>query len=456
MFLRRIYFILFIHILVIIGARGQSENTVHQLQSFLKEGDFSFHGRTYVMSTFNKGELSNYAAIAGGAGLRYQTPSFFHFNAGMSGFFSFRLYSYHLKRADPVTGGSSRYEVALFDMNNPINQTEMDRLEELFIQYDNGTWQFTLGRQKINTPLLNEQDSRMMPNVFTGLTGHWQKKGFMAEAGWLTTVSPRGTVNWYPIEESFGVYSFGRNTFGSPSEYKGNMSSLGIGYAGLQYTSPQVDYQLWEYYANNVFSITMGQVDANIPLASTNILLGLQGFYQRATHHGGNPDAAKTYILPRDQTYGIGGLVGLEKGPHQLSLNAMAISKKGRFVFPREWGREQFYASLPRERFEGNGGLNALTLKYRYTTTSGFSADLGAGGVNTPDIQNTRLNKYGMPSYLHLTGAVQHQFSGWLNGLEGRLIVVHKTAKNGNALPDTFRINRVDMWNINFIVDYRF
>lgn len=442
--------------LAVNNTRGQSESTKDQLQNLLKEGKFNFHARTYAMGTLNRGELSNYSAVATGAGIGYYTPSFYNFRAGMSGFFTFRLYAHNLQESDPVTEGSNRYEIALFDMNNPDNQTELDRLEELFLQYDNDIWLFTLGRQKINTPLLNEQDNRMMSNIFTGLTGQWRKDQLTIEAGWLTTVSPRGTVNWYNIEESFGVYPFGRSTFGTPSKYKGNVKSHGIGYAGIRYDSKYVDYQLWEYYASNVFTISMGQAEANLPLSSSTITLGVQGFYQQALQDGGNADPAKTYILPEDHTYGIGGKAGIEKGAHGFSLNALAISKSGRFVFPREWGREIFYASLPRERYEGNGGLNAVTIKYRYSPTKRFSTDLGLGNVNTPDIYNTRLNKYGMPSYIHLTGAVDYQFRGWLNGLEGKFIAVHKIAKERDTLPDTFRINRVDMWNISAIVDYRF
>jgi hypothetical protein len=65
-------------------------------------------------------------------------------------------------------------------------------------------------------------------------------------------------------------------------------------------------------------------------------------------------------------------------------------------------------------------------------------------------------NKYGIPSYYHFSGMLDFKFKEFLEGLNLQLLVINKKSKNGDALPDQLKINRVDMWNLNLVMDYRF
>jgi hypothetical protein len=430
----------------------------NSITGFLKRGQFDLHARTFYMSTINRRSLTDYSALAAGAGIGYYSPYLKNFRLGMSGFFIFRFHENNLDTCDPATGANSRYETTLFDMHDPANQTDLDRLEELFIEYNNSKWQFILGRQKIHTPLLNEQDNRMRPNLFSGLSGSYKIGSFTAEGGLITGVTPRGTVSWYSIEDSFGVYPFGRNIYGEPSDYKNNISSLGLGYIGLKYNTPTVHYELWDYFVENVFNLSFAQADAKLPVDQSHILLGAQAIYQTAINNGGNPDSFKSFIYPGEQTWAFGLRAGISRFRHQLTMNYLGISNQGRFLFPREWGREIFYASLPRERYEGNGGLHAVTTNYEYKSDSSWPAiQLGVGYVNTQDvITKPRLNKYGMPSYFHFAGGVTYNFHGWAEGIGLRILAVHKMAQRPNQITDDFRINRVDLWNLNVIFNYTF
>ncbi len=140
-----------------------------------------------------------------------------------------------------------------------------------------------------------------------------------------------------------------------------------------------------------------------------------------------------------------------------LSINFLTISDEGRLLFPREWGREHFYTSLSRERYEGNGGLQAYTLKYDFKTKAlGLTGGLGAGIVNSPSKDAFQLKKYGVPSYYHFQGLLDYRFENKLKGLDLKMLVVNKAAKNESQLEDIYRINRVNMWNLNMVLDYRF
>lgn len=428
------------------------------LKEDLKSGKFDFHFRSYMMSTVNAGDVIDYATLAAGAGIGYTSPEWNGLQFRFNGFFTYQVFENNIRIADPVTGGGNRYEILLYDMNDVANTNKLDRLEELYIAYRKDRVKFVLGRQKIITPLLNDQDNRMRPNVFQGLSVTYSGLKLKTTAMWINQVTIRGTVDWYRIDDSFGVYSFGRNPFGEPSNYKGNIRSKGIGLLGLQYHDKGLTTQFWNYTAENVFNMSFGQTEYTINLPkSTRLYFGLQGFHQFAINDGGNPNNQLTYILPGEKASGIGAKLGVFRGNHNLSFNYLGINDKGRFLFPREWGREQLFASMPRERYEGAGDMSAYVLKYDLVTSvDGLFAQFGAGLVNHSSMTSFTTNKYGIPSYYHFTGMLEYRFRDYFEGLNFQFLAVNKTAQDRNGLTDNLRINRVDMWNLNFIVDYKF
>jgi hypothetical protein len=435
-------------------------DSIQQKRTFrewAQTGEFQFHWRTFYTGTVNQGDLTNYSALATGAGLGYKSPEYKGFSVAFSGFFVFQLHEHNINMADPITNGTNRYEITLFDMNDLDNKRDLDRLEDLYLRYSKKKFKLTFGRQKLNTPLLNEQDNRMRPNVFSALNLDYSWRNFEFQAATIHAMTIRGTVDWYSVQNSFGVYPFGRTAFGTSSDYKNNTKSHGIAVLGVKYHQKNVKAEMWNYFAENVFNLVFMQTEWQKPSKNGTLQLGLQGFWQRALDDGGNPDPHKAYILPETQVFAAGGKVQWSKNRHQISLNSMHISKGGRFQFPREWGREVFYASLPRERFEGNGGVSAFTFKYVYKLPKKqLKLDFGAGAVRLPDINATELNKYGMPSYYHFVFAADYSLSGYFEGLHLRILAVNKIAQKPSQIPDAFRINRVDMWHFNVVVDYWF
>ena len=58
--------------------------------------------------------------------------------------------------------------------------------------------------------------------------------------------------------------------------------------------------------------------------------------------------------------------------------------------------------------------------------------------------------------YYHLLFLTDYKFNGYLEGLDIKLIAVNKLSQNSIEVEDINRINRVDLWNFNCIIDYRF
>ncbi|MGY6562141.1 MAG: OprD family outer membrane porin [Luteibaculaceae bacterium] len=421
--------------------------------NFLKEGHFGLHLRTVGMHTQNRGDLLNFSAITTGAGMHYKSAENRMFQIGASGFFIFRMYQHNLENVDPISGAGSRYEITLLDMHDPENGTDLDRLEDLYLRFKKKNLEIVIGRQEIESPLLNRQDNRMRPNIFQGVVSNYTIKDGLVTAAWLTAVTPRGTVDWYSIEESMGVYPFGRDVDGNISQFPGNTATRGIFMAGLQKNIQGVNTQVWNYYTENVFNLTFVQSD----FENDNWKLGFQGFYQSAIGQGGNAEINKAFIMPNEQTYALGGQVGHRVGQNLLTLNYLHIANEGRFLFPREWGREKFYASLNRERFEGNGGLDAYTLRYvfnHYNDVKG-KLSLGASVVNNAGLESFRLNKYGMPAYYHFAAVYDYLFTGKLSGLSVRALAAAKLAQDRNT-DIALLSNRADMGNFTLLIDYRF
>lgn len=428
------------------------------LKEFLMGGKLDIHTRTFWMSTINRGELLDYSTAAFGAGLGYHTPEWKGFQAGFSGFFTFQLYEHNLRLADPTTGNVNRYEILLYDMNDVDNTNDLDRLEDLYLAYRYKNLRAVFGRQTVNSPLLNEQDNRMRPNHFSGLSVYYTGGEWELTGGWYTHATMRGTVDWYSVESSFGVYPFGRNPMGVPSQYRDNISSKGIGLLGVKWKPlSTASLQVWNYSAENVFNLTFAQADANFGKGSWFAVTGLQGFYQLPVHNGGNSDLMKSYIGHDETSLGVGARAGLSNRKHTLTVNMLRVDARGRFLFPREWGREIFYASLPRERFEGSGDLWALNLRYEQSLMQEkLKTMFAVGTTRMPSVNNFVHNKYGVPSYYHVAASVGYHFHGYLEGLELMFLAVNKTAQNPDSVEDIYRINRVDMWNLNAVINYHF
>lgn len=152
------------------GKQNQTEDTTSLLHAF-KKGQIHGHFRYYFMATDNKAGLSDYYANAIGGGIKYETAPFKRFQFGVSGFFVFNIGSSDLARPDPKTNQLNRYELGLFDVEDPTNRRDIDRLEELYLKYSWKQSHITFGKQLINTPFINLQDGRMRPTEVGGLYG---------------------------------------------------------------------------------------------------------------------------------------------------------------------------------------------------------------------------------------------------------------------------------------------
>lgn len=430
------------------------------LLSAFKRGHASGHLHYFFMATQNKGGLTDYYANALGGGIKFETARFKNFQLGVSGFFVFNIGSSNLAVPDTRTNQFNRYEIGLFDIEDANNKKDIDRLEELYIKYHFKNSSVTFGKQLLNTPFINLQDGRMRPSEVEGIWAEInQLKKLKIELGYLYGMSPRSTVKWYKVGESIGIYPVGVNEGGTKSGYAGNLESNGVILGGVNYQhSKDLKLIFWNQLTTNIFNSTLLQADYEYSLPNkSKLIAGGQLIRQDAVNDGGNADAAKSYLKKGAKSYSFGGKFGWKNNRWETSLNYNRITKHGRYLMPREWGRDPFFTFLPRERNEGLGDVHAIVGKINYKIPKArIVSSIGLGHFQLPEVTNFAMNKYGMPSYNQLNVDVRYKFSGIFKGFETQLLYVYKGKTGNSNNNDKYVINKVDMNLWNLVFNYQF
>ena len=68
----------------------------------------------------------------------------------------------------------------------------------------------------------------------------------------------------------------------------------------------------------------------------------------------------------------------------------------------------------------------ALLASYAVPAALKLKVEVGYGHYYLPDVHETTLNKYGMPSCRQLNASLSYPFRGWTRGLRGQLLYVYK------------------------------
>ncbi|QOI98612.1 MAG: outer membrane porin, OprD family [Flammeovirgaceae bacterium] len=427
-----------------------------------KMGTFEGHLRTFFMGTVNHEDYPDYYALAMGGGLAYFSPVIKNFQVGMSGFIIYNMASSHLGPQPPYT---NRYELGLFDINNPDNHDDLDRLEDLYLRYyisqENHSY-FQVGKFHLKTPLINLQDGRMRPNLQQGIWGEWNEfKKIKLSGGWLWRTSPRSTIRWFDIGESLGVYPGGRATNGLKSAYAGNVKSDGIAIANVTLLPVKgLEVQAWNYRVTNVFNTSLLKAEYKTRKNNKQWFVGMQYLTQHSLYSD-TVALEKQYTPADEKAHALSARVGTTQVTRGDSwdLNYTRITAHGRFLFPREWGVEPFYTFMFRERVEGAGDVHAIMLQNQRPLGKGKNLSLQTqGGVYwMPSVSNAVLNKYTMPGFYHINVRARYKFKGFMHGLQGDIMYSYKgnLDRNVEVSPATYH-NKVDAHLLSVVLDYYF
>lgn len=439
--------------LVTCNVWSQDSLRYRTLEDFLNHSTLSGSARAYFMATDNLQDLSDYTGSAFGAGIKMISPDIRGFSLEMSGFFIQNIHSSDFTHLDSITKNPNRYELGLFDVTDPSNINELSTLDEFNVKFESKKWRVKAGRYVPENLFINAQDGRMRPTIVRGFQAIYSPKNWELEVEFIDKVSPRSTVKTYLVEESFGIYPSGRNSNGQPSDYAGNIQTPGIFIGQANYKFAKKSFAtLGILSVPNVFQTYYFQTEHSLE----DFYGGLLVIGQHPLNGGGNKDASKAYAADLDKTLLLSSQLGKRFGRHSLDINLTNIRSKGRFLMPREWGREYFYTFMPRERNEGTGGTLAFSGNLKLAYRNGLKTQFSYGRFYLPELGDAARNKYAMPSYEQWNWLTSYAFQKYLKGLTARALYVRKNVigalpENPNAI-----FNKVNLSLYNIILDFTF
>jgi len=297
----------------------------------------------------------------------------------------------------------------------------------------------------------------------TAESGVWldlhEIKNIKVEAGWIRKISPRSTIDWFNVGESIGLYPKGLNPDGTGSGYPEQLKSKGVALLGAtKKWGTNTKLQVWNQYVENVFNTAFLQIDHTQPLKKGHKwILGAQITHQNALEEGGNVIATQTYFTKDGQSNVISTQTGWERG-HWRALAAYThITADGRFLSPREWGREPFYTFMPRERLEGSGNSHSVTARVQWNNPAKrLKVEAAYGHFYLPDITEVQWNKYAFPAFNQFNFDVRYAFSGMLEGLRVQVLYVGKGLLGNVYGNEKYVINKVVVPHAVINVTYSF
>jgi hypothetical protein len=435
-----------------LGALASEGDTLKQtngvLHFFL---DGSLHGniRNFTMSTINSGSLSDYYANAMGASIHYETATWKGLKFGLNGMFIYKMFSNDLNRVDAMTGKVSSYERQLFDLEHPNNYDNLDRLEELYVQYERRHTRITLGKMEIETPMVNIHDGRMKPKVFSGIMGEQGIKNIHVHASWFVQASPRSTTHWYKIQDAIGIYNNGCLDDGSEATYHHHLTSAGLGIFGAEWHKKHHTLEAWNYVLDNISNTSIGRYDYE---QDSSWQFGIMYMHQFPFNNGGSDSQEHTFHQNWERTHAVSAKVGYELPWFDLSVASTVISNQGRYLFPREFGVDPFYTFISRSQLEGFGDTQAYDVKiskdYKNWT-------LGFDWNRVIASSDLRQNKYNLPSYDQFNIDVNYDFGKKLEGLHARMLYVYRGAVE-EQLSALQQFNKANFHQFNLIFNFHF
>lgn len=414
--------------------------------------------RSYFMNTSYWEDYKNDYAWGQMARLAVTTKLPYHFQVTVEYLGFLKVLSSDLSALDARVPNLNRYEVGLFDVNH-LDRTIFGKIGNLHLDYLKTNFQASLGRMEINTPFINAQDGRLSPTYVEGIHWNFQVNPHVSIAHHLISgVSPRSTGNWFNLGESIGMYPVGRDETGQPSAYFGNTRSDFANILDVKFNLESASTLLLNHtLVHNIYSAYLAQWDKNWKLPNSTLqgITGLQATVQHGIGNGGNEEIALRYKNPEDFHWILSGRIGIKSQKSLWHINYTKMQGNGRYLSPREWGKDPFYTFIPRERNEGLGKVDAFSTYFQYAfPEKSLQLYSYLGLFFLPDPADAEKNKYAMPSYAQANLGVRYNPKKWIKGLNMHLILMSKTALDQQNLRPAWVYNKVNLFHTNLILNY--
>lgn len=218
------------------------ENFKHMFEDGKVSGQFRTMYAGYEQQ--QAGASDSYATAVGGI-LKYELAAFNGFNAGVAFYTSQDIL--------PASGNDTKHNPELSsDKGNYAD------VHEAYINYTYKSLNLRAGRQRLETPLADSDDIRMVPNSFEAYVASYDYKGFKGMLGYINS--------WQGVDANL---SGGWSKTGSD----------GVNFAGVQY-SKVYELNLWLYNITGYTNALYFDTGINYDITSSLLFHGMLQYLQ--------------------------------------------------------------------------------------------------------------------------------------------------------------------------------
>ena len=424
---------------------------------WFNKGHFSGMWRTQSMATLHQKPLDDHWAIGTAFRLHYSTAHYKGWYVTVVGQFGYALGSSKLAQVSELTGQRARFELQMFDIEDPSNRKDFDRLENLTLSKDFKHASISAGRYSIESPFVNGQDTRLKANAFSGFTGHvnlGKAHNHKLEGAYVYGTSPRGTVRWFGLGESLGLLDNGLRPDGEKAEYAEETHTNGMYMAGWVHSHGRVQTEVWQYYADNLFAHSYGRLTYDFG-ENKSFNLGLEGVYQERAGEGGSADEQTRYYHNAAAVGLIGARIRYERKQSGFELASLSSIGDGTYLFPREWGRERFFSSVPRARVEGLGKFNDIAVQYDVKPNDHLLLIFTLAYLDAPPVEDHLHNKYSLIDHYLFNSELRYVGTGFLKNTDFRLIAAAHYPSGESFTPNDLYY-KAEFVHLSFQMDMHF
>ena len=431
----------------------ESTENMSRMKNIFKDAYVHGHVRNFFLNTHNQGELKDYYTNATGGAIGILSGNYKGFEIGVKSIFTYQTFGSNLHAKDVSTGSSAKWEYELYDILNKNNYKNLDRIDELFLRYKFDNSYLSLGKLKPEfTPLLNQSDGRMMPFSHQGFWGHFSfHPRHTFDVGLLDGVAPRATTEWFDLEDGIGLFNNGYQPNGERADYHEFYPSKGIGIITYKYLHKNFRIAFYDLYIDKLHNTIWTEVGYSL----LNFNLGLQVIYQTPLQFSEGLPYENRYIQPEEHGQVISSKLGWDTGMFKFAFAYTHAFDSGRFLFPKELGRDRFFTSISRSRLEGLGGVDVYTFKSEFTLPgSGFHVSVDLQRVAGLDLGQTTLNKYGIDETFQANTRLTYALQGFLDCLTFDLLWIYRENQNMDEAEKIF--NKSNFNQLIFVTNFYF
>lgn len=443
--------------------RFHKDSTLENISQFFTQGHVGGYLRNSSMATINEGALKDYWTNATGGSISFRSAEWKGLQVGMTGNFSFNTLTSDLNELDPLVDQGAKWEREMYDVRRPELRWDLNRLDELYLRFNTGNSNLSYGRLNINEgPLFLQRDGRMNAFVYQGL---WveinEYEGHELKLGLINGASPRGYTEWFSLNDLIGLQSRGKQPNGQTSDYLGTSGIKAIYTLGYENTLVEgLKVKAWNYLFDKQSNISWLQFD----FTNHGYIAGLQYVHQQSTSFQEGLEYEERYMQPDEQAnvfnVKFGYTVDRPKGSTEWTASYLKALDTGRFLFPRELGREDFYVSQPRSWIDGWGDVDVFMLRMRYkvkTDKGGeFFLDTRLSRTEAPEPTDRTFNKYGVSSFYQATVFPTYRFSGKWKGMDIGLLYIYKYTEDEIELTASQTFYNTNLHHFNLIANLHF